>query len=52
MEGVSAAEGKRFAELINQLAKKVTALEPIPAEKLAMARQKLQEKKKGLQRII
>jgi heterodisulfide reductase subunit A len=52
MEGVSAAEGKRFAEVINQLARKVTALEPIPAEKLAMARQRLQENKRGLQRVI
>jgi len=52
MEGVSAAEGKRFAEVINQLASKVAALDPIPAVKLAMARQKLQEHKKDLQRVI
>jgi heterodisulfide reductase subunit A len=52
MEGISAAEGKRFAEVINQLARKVTALEPIPAEKVDKARQKLQERKRDLERVI
>ncbi|MFO8036674.1 MAG: hydrogenase iron-sulfur subunit [Anaerolineales bacterium] len=52
LEGISAAEGKPFAGVINKLASKVTDWDPIPAEKLAMARQRLQEHKKDLQKVV
>jgi len=51
LEGVSAAEGKRFATVVNQLVERVIGLEPIPAEKLERVRQRLQESKEKLQGV-
>ncbi len=43
MERISAAEGKRFAEAINQIATRLSESKPIPEEKLQKASQKLEE---------
>jgi heterodisulfide reductase subunit A len=51
MEGISAAEGKRFATVVNQLVDKVVGLEPIPAEKLERVKKRLQESKEKLQGV-
>jgi heterodisulfide reductase subunit A len=52
LEGISAAEGKRFAEAINQFVERVKGLEPIRAEKLENVSRRLQELRERQQKVL